>query len=444
MITGMTQKQLNARILPVILALLCACAAPVPRAGEEPPLPIPPVRFAVISDIHIHAARLGASGRAFVSETSSDRKLLGMSEEILDAALAMIGKERPDFVIVCGDLTKDGERINHEVVAGRLGSLTAGGTRIFVVPGNHDVANGFARSYAGDRAVPVESVGPGEFREIYRNVGYGEAIDADPDSLSYVTEPVPGLWLLALDSCLWREQKPGRHSITEGAFSRRTVEWIGRTLEAARAQQKGVIAFMHHGIAEHYPGNKKYFGMYLVRDFDRIGRMLADHGVRAVFTGHFHAQDVTIRRYDDTRFIADVETGSLVTYPCPYRIVSVDARQVMSIESRYVAETASMPRGFTDYARDYTLASTARFARRMLGRYGVNGKDRELLGDQLGRAYLAHIRGDEVMPTPAVDETGISPGGKIALLVARSIIEGWYTDLPPADNIVRFDLKTGR
>lgn len=424
--------------------ILFSCAAPAPRAGEETPLPIPPVRFAVISDMHLHSARLGASGSDFAGETAIDRKLLGLSEEILDAALAMIVKERPDFVIMCGDLTKDGEKINHETVAAKLGTLAGDGIRVFVVPGNHDVANGLARTYAGGTAAPAESVTPEVFRAIYSGSGYGTAIDADTHSLSYVAEPVPGLRLLALDSCLWREHRPGRHSLTRGAFTRQTEEWIIRTLEDAREQKKGVIAFMHHGIVEHYPDNERYFGMYLVRGFGRIGRMLADYGVRVVFTGHFHSQDVTIKHFGDNRFIADVETGSLVTYPCPYRIAAIDMRQTLYIESRFVTAIASMPAGFADHARDYTLENTARFARHMLRRYGVKGNDRELLGDQLGRAYLAHIRGDEAMPAPAVVETGISPVGKIALLVARTIIEGWYTDLPPADNNVRIDLRTGR
>jgi 3',5'-cyclic AMP phosphodiesterase CpdA len=442
----MMKNLFSAGVVPAVLALLCACAAPGRRTDGQAlePVPIPPVRFIVASDIHLQSARMGISGKAFEENTSGDRKLLAQSEEILDAALAMIRAERASFLIVCGDLTKDGERANHEAVAAKLEALAAVGMRVYVVPGNHDVANGSARSFAGGTSAPAESVSPEEFKRIHGKFGYGNAIDADADSLSYVAEPVRGLWLLALDSCLWRKNRPGKHPVTDGAFSRRTVEWIERTLNAAREQKKAVIAVMHHGVAEHYPGNKKYFDMYLVRNFDRIGEMLAGYGVRVVFTGHFHSQDITIRRYDSGRFIADVETGSFVTYPCPYRVVTVDRRQVMSIESRFISAIRSMPRGFREFARSHVLDSTARFARVMLAWYGVGKGDRELLAPQVARAYLAHIQGDEVKPDPAVNEEGISPGGKLALWVTRGAITGWYTDLFPADNTVRIDLVTGR
>lgn len=47
--------------------------------------------------------------------------------------------------------------------------------------------------------------------------------------------------------------------------------------------------------------------------------------MNVVFTGHYHAQDITMERWDDETFIFDVETGSFVTYPCPLREVKIAA-----------------------------------------------------------------------------------------------------------------------
>ena len=51
-----------------------------------------------------------------------------------------------------------------------------------------------------------------------------------------------------------------------------------------------------------------------------VRKALMEAGVRVVFTGHFHIQDVA-KDYNETRTdsIYDVSTGSTVTYPCPFR-----------------------------------------------------------------------------------------------------------------------------
>lgn len=45
----------------------------------------------------------------------------------------------------------------------------------------------------GDQVTPVASITPAEFKEIYKDFGYEEALATDPGSLSYVVEPVKGL-----------------------------------------------------------------------------------------------------------------------------------------------------------------------------------------------------------------------------------------------------------
>ena len=52
--------------------------------------------------------------------------------------------------------------------------------------------------------------------------------------------------------------------------------------------------------------------------------LLSNGGVGTVFTGHFHANDITQGTPSTSaRALFDIETGSAVTYPCPYRVVDV-------------------------------------------------------------------------------------------------------------------------
>ena len=82
-------------------------------------------------------------------------------------------------------------------MAGKLKRLVDSGKKVFVVPGNHDVRNGKSVRFQGDRTDPVPSVTADAFGKIYGDFGYQGAIERDQDSLSYLAEPVPGLWLLA-------------------------------------------------------------------------------------------------------------------------------------------------------------------------------------------------------------------------------------------------------
>lgn len=142
----------------------------------------------------------------------------------------------------------------------------------------------------------MPNVTPEEFVQIYREFGYHEALYRDPASLSYVAVLQPGLWLLALDSCLYRENVEGEEPVTDGRFCPTTLQWIEDMLEKAARESKAVIAMLHHGIVEHYKGQEKNYGEYVVDDFHAVSRLLAMYNVRLVLARHYHAQGITVVR----------------------------------------------------------------------------------------------------------------------------------------------------
>lgn len=401
----------------------------------------PRARFIVLSDPHYYHPSLGTSGPDFKAYIRDDRKMLAKSDEILDAAIERVKREKADFILICGDLTKDGEEINHRHVAEKIGNLHPSAD-VYVVPGNHDVANGISRRYTKDGTEPVPSVSPEEFKKIYADYGYASPLDTDETSLSYVVEPVPGLWVLALDSCLWRENEPGRHPVTDGRFPGQTLKWIEDVLIRAKQQEKAVLAFMHHGLMEHYPANEKYYGQYVVDNSDTLTRLFAAYGVRLVFTGHFHAQDITAKDPEQTAGrVFDVETGSLVTYPCPYRTVAFSGDGTCTIESRFIKSIDAMDTGFPDYARDFAFRGTVGLADKVLEGYWVSEKGREILAPQIAEAYVAHLEGDENKPEQVLNAEGTGLMGRIVVSFQKDLVKGWQTDLWPADNHLTIDFK---
>lgn len=413
---------------------------------EKPAPPYPETSFIVFSDPHIYAPELGIEGKAFEDYLASDRKLLRESTEILDSVVIAIEAEKASFVIVPGDLTKDGERVSHELFASYLSQIEASGKQVYIVPGNHDIRNGDAARYVGDKTERVPTVTPEEFTRIYSEYGYQEAIYRDAASLSYVAEPQAGLWLLALDSCRYAEQTEYSASITDGRFSAETLGWIEEMLIAAAKQDNAVMAMLHHGIVEHYQGQQKYFGEYLLDDYAAVSRMLAAYNVRLVFTGHYHAQDITVKRGPKaSKFVFDIETGSLVTYPSPYRLVSITAAQRAIVRTQRVASIRSRPDDFQEYALAYIKSGVASIATQAIKGYGVEPAEAENIAQQVAQAFVAHYAGDESLPVgqKALSTQGLSLLGQVVVIMRKSLIQGLWRDLAPPDNNITIDLKTG-
>jgi 3',5'-cyclic AMP phosphodiesterase CpdA len=130
----------------------------------------------VFSDPHYFDPSLGTTGAAFEAYLASDRKLIAESDAIMRAMVAQVEAQNPQVVLVSGDLTKDGEQLSHHSVAALLAQMKTGGRKVFVVPGNHDIQNGGASSYAGDTATPVPAISAAEFAEIYKDLGFSDAI----------------------------------------------------------------------------------------------------------------------------------------------------------------------------------------------------------------------------------------------------------------------------
>jgi hypothetical protein len=108
---------------------------------------------------------------------------------------------------------------------------------------------------------------------------------------------------------------------------------ISITLGDVFAPSKILFSMMHHGMLEHFTGQSSMFSEYVISDWDNTSTMLADSGLNVVFTGHFHAQDIA-KKTTASSFIFDIETGSTVTSPCPYRVVTLNTvNKTMKVET---------------------------------------------------------------------------------------------------------------
>ena len=403
------------------------------------------MRFAVLSDPHVFDTTTSDPGPAFDAHLVKGPTLLAESGRILEAALSAIAAEKPAFLLVCGDLSSEGELASHRLAARELDRIRRAGVPVFVVPGNHDVRNPQASRYSGDATEPVASVTPAEFSAIYGPFGYDAAIRRDPDSLSYVAEPVPGLWLLALDSCQYGASRgvEAAHRgipVSRGRLRPSTMRWARLVLSDANRHAVHVIAMLHHGIVEQFRGERTWLPDYVIDGSDAVSRLLAGGGVAAVFTGHTHSQDVTRRVFPDGRVISDVQTGSTVSWPNPWRIVEIDAGGRMAIRSGFVTSIDGFDGDFPEYSRERLRRWLQAGLRSAMKRVGATEGTADALAPQAASAGLSFFHGDEPGTARNFDTTGLDLGGDIFAAMANGAFRDFQTDLPPADNDVTLEL----
>ena len=331
----------------------------------------------VLSDTHVMGPGLLVNdGAAWQKELANDRKLFDYSQEVFDVLIETMLSEKPDMVLITGDLTKDGELLSHQYVAGQLNRLREAGIKTFVIPGNHDFGSKHALIFDGDQSSKAEVVSREQFTELYRNHGYGAESLRDETSLSYCCEPVEGLLLIGLDSG------------TDGRLEESTLQWACQ--QAAQAQQQGkyVLAMMHHALLPHFNEEDQLLPLSVVQNYETVRNRLADVGVQVVLTGHIHISDIA-KDYnaDLTRSIYDISTGSVISYPCDYRRLSLsEDRAQLSVRTSRITTLPDHP-VFGTTAKERLHQSLSRFVKRSI--------KNDMIASVAANALLIHAEGNE-------------------------------------------------
>lgn len=371
----------------------------------------PKTKFAILSDPHYCNDILIDDGEAFNKYLISNPKLFHESDAIMKAAVDAIIAAKVDFVLVAGDMTKDGEVTNHDAMVGHFNKLKKAGISTWVTTGNHDINNSYAKKYRGKDTFPVSTVTPDQFVKIYADYGFGEALERDGDSLSYVCEPLPGVKFIVIDSCIYVDvldrDNPSKPT-TAGRISAKTQEWILEQIRKAKDAGEIVYGMMYHSILEHFSGQQKMYPDFIVQDFEKLSEKFAKEGLEIMFTGHFHASDIVTKSWADengTYRLTDVETGSLASYPVPYRICTVYADGSLDITTEKVEKIDYVKDGhsfmddgeptFQKYAKDYGTKGLQELGRLVYSGPNFNVEESKILGDLFAESLMVHYDGDE-------------------------------------------------
>ena len=328
--------------LSIILSLtlvLCSCLVLTASAKNDSD----EFGFAVASDTHyVHPVK--QSGTTLADEgwvttfNSESESLTNQSGFIIDEFLKECAENpKCQFVLITGDLATHGRDYvsEHEAVAAKFRKFEKEtGKQVYVINGNHDNA----------KDMPVDHK---KFTEIYHEFGYDEALSTDEGTCSYSANLNDEYTLVALDTCDERYRVVPNNDITR-------MDWAVKQIKAAKKQGKKVIMIMHHNLLEHNPFQKLNEKNYVVNTPYSFAGLLADLGVKLVFSGHTHCNNVKSYTSFLGNTIYDFSMSSLGNFPAEYKYfnvtdskISYETKKINHIDADKLAEVC---KGFSNEA----------------------------------------------------------------------------------------------
>lgn len=278
-----------------------------------------PPKLILATDIHYMSSKLTDYSDAFETFIAKDDgKVVRYSSELVDAFLQEALEYRPDAVILSGDLTVDGEKINHQELSLKLSGLQQSGIQVLVIPGNHDINNPNASSYIGEKKAPAEQVTPEEFYDIYRAFGYDQAESRDESSLSYRYNLDDTHWLLMLDSCQYEP-----YNKVGGRISPETYVWIQGQYAEAKEAGAVLIPVAHHNLMGQ---SRVYPTECAIEGGEELITIMEENQVPLYLSGHLHLQRIKKFRMEpgDSKkkeAVTEAITASLSIAPCQYGVI---------------------------------------------------------------------------------------------------------------------------
>ena len=318
------------------------------------------LRILVVADAHVMAqALVVGESEAYQNAMNSSRKMLAESEGVFNQLVDTVIKYKPDLVLFPGDMTKDGEKVSHQVFVNGLKRIEKQGIVCLAIPGNHDYNNPNSVYYASTEKIYTPTLTESEFAGMYKDYGYGDNSARDTSSLSYYTDKFAGLRIIGIDATRNRENTlkewgAKRDKVFADGFLRpNTLKWVLDRADEAAQQGRMVFVMMHHQMLQHFNNQDKIFSSATIQSGDSIARVFMKHNIHVVLTGHMHINNAT-KLYNEEKSdsIIEISTGSPIEYPGCWRWLTINSkRNKITVNTRFVSAIAEA-QDYMVYGRD--------------------------------------------------------------------------------------------
>lgn len=209
----------------------------------------------------------------------------------------------------------------------------------------------------------------------YRQPGYGPCFTV-ADS-SYLVEPVPGLWLMAVDANVYLPSekaditKPNLATNFAGSgdagynkmltHKQQTVAWMASVAQRAKANNKTLITFSHFPMVEFDNGAaadlEAIFGkgkFQLARaPKEDTSHALAKTGIGVHVGGHMHFNDTGVRKYPDGSLLFNIQAPSMAAYVPAYKVLNFTSRTDIDVQTIILDSVPRFNELFEHYQQEW-------------------------------------------------------------------------------------------
>jgi 3',5'-cyclic AMP phosphodiesterase CpdA len=400
----------------------------------------------VATDIHYLAETLRDNGQAFQKFVNEgDGKQLNYISEIMDAFVYDMKEKKPEVLIISGDLTNNGELKSHQELAEKLKEVEAQGTSVYVIPGNHDILNPWARGFKEEKQCWAETISPKEFSKVYKEYGYDEAVIRDETTLSYLAAPSEEVWLLMLDTSQYDNNKVFEFPQTDGEISPATLVWIKECIDLAKKNNVELIPVMHHNLLNH---SEVIIDGYTLNNNDELLAVFEQNNLRLSLSGHIHIQDISSHKD-----IYDVATSSLAVYPQQYGILKyLPASKEYHYSSSWIdmegwAKTVGLQDQniihFKDYSEAFFGGKAFEMAKRSLEKYpNYSFEERQQMAEIVRVLNLRYFEGNENIHSELIlNSIGYKLWETAPVGFMKSYVKSISIDKDKEDNFLNIKLR---
>ncbi|MBT9187794.1 metallophosphoesterase family protein [Zobellia russellii] len=192
-----------------------------------------------------------------------------------------------------------------------------------------------------------------------------------PD-VSYVVEPVEGLWLLALDANVYLPKENGGFSNAGIGYNevlthkKHLIRWTEKVVKEANRLGKTLIAYSHYPMVDFNDGaSKDIAALFGEKAFqahripsDLVGETFADIGLKVHVGGHMHLNDTGVFTTKRGNTLVNIQSPSLAAYVPAYKIITIKNPKHMKVETVVLDEVKGYDIFFDAYEREHDFRAS--------------------------------------------------------------------------------------
>lgn len=203
---------------------------------------------------------------------------------------------------------------------------------------------------------------------------YNVAPGFEVPDVSYVVEPIDGLWLMAIDGNVYIPKKTDGDPKDSKSYSeastgynnvlsnkKHLIKWVQDISTEARLRGKTLVAFSHFPmidfnddasaeIKELLGPNKWQLNRVPVEE---VAQVFADAGLKIHFGGHMHINDTGLRTTAKGNTLVNIQTPSLAAYIPAYKLLTIKKDNLVDIQTITIDEVKGFDELFDLYKMEY-------------------------------------------------------------------------------------------